>query len=258
MMLRLGVVVDIHPEDNSVDLTMTDDGAHLAGVQVLTVTGGTRSGLVDLPRPAQPEDENAKWDITKRTESDVIAAVAYFDSMRMPVVVGFLYPQINQMLFEEKGRKIDRHESDVYSTTTKDGDHEWYHPSGTYVRVAVNPEHEDLTGKDFDKKWKIDRNTGKAVHVRLTVKNAGNQVASLNIDPEGNITVEHIGNLDIQTGGHATHTAQTITMNAETVTINADVAINGDSLTHNGVNVGDTHRHTGVDAGPDNTGEPVS
>jgi hypothetical protein len=83
-------------------------------------------------------------------------------------------------------------------------------------------------------------------------------VVSLNIDPEGNITVEHIGNLDIQTGGHATYTAQTITMNAETVTINADVAINGDSLTHNEVNVGDMHRHTGVDAGFDNTGESVS
>lgn len=203
MMVRLGVVVAIHPEDNSVDITMTDDGAHLAGVQVLTVTGGTRSGLVDLPRPAQPEDEEAKWDITKRTESDIIAAIAYFDSMRMPVVVGFLYPQINQMLFKEKGRKIDRHESDVYSTLTKDGNQEWYHPSGTYIRVATTPPHEDLTGKDFDGKWKIDRNTDKAVHFQLTVKNAGDQVASVNIDPQGNITIEHIGNLHIHSGGTA-------------------------------------------------------
>ena len=203
MIIRLGVVVDIHPEDNSVDLVMTDDGAHLAGVQVLAPSGGTRSGIVDLPRPAQPEGEDAKWDITQRTESDVIAAVAYFDAMRMPVVIGFLYPQINQMLFAEKGRQIARHESDVYSTTTEDGDYEWRHPGGTYVRVAVNPEHEDLTGKDFDQKWKIDRNTDKKVHVQVTVKNADNQVASINIDPQGNITIEHIGNLHIHSGGTA-------------------------------------------------------
>lgn len=201
MMLRLGRVVAIHPEDNSVDILMTDDGARLAGVQVLASVASTRSGLVDLPIPAQPHDENAKWDIAQATEEDVIAAIAYFDAMRMPVVVGFLYPQINQILFAEKGRKIDRHESDVYSTVTKNGDTEWYHPSGTYIRVGVSPAHEDLTAKDFDKKWQINRNTDKAVHVQLTVKNAGSQVASLNIDPDGNITLENVGNLSIHAGG---------------------------------------------------------
>ncbi|MCW5602585.1 hypothetical protein [Nitrosomonas sp.] len=201
MMLRLGRVVAIHPEDNSVDILMTDDGARLAGVQVLASVASTRSGLVDLPIPAQPHDEDAKWDIAQATEEDVIAAVAYFDAMRMPVVVGFLYPQINQILFAEKGRKIDRHESDVYSTITLDGDTEWYHPSGTYIRVGVSPAHEDLTAKDFDGKWQINRNIDKAVHVQLTVKNAGSQVASLNIDPDGNITLENIGNLSIHAGG---------------------------------------------------------
>ena len=75
MMLRLGRVVAIHPEDNSVDILMTDDGARLAGVQVLASVASTRSGLVDLPIPAQPHDENAKWDIAQATEEDVIAAI---------------------------------------------------------------------------------------------------------------------------------------------------------------------------------------
>lgn len=201
MMIRLGRVVGVHPEDNSVDITMTDDGARLAGVQVLSPTAGTRSGLVDLPVPAQPAGDDAKWNITQITENDVIAAVAYFNAMRMPVVVGFLYPQINQMLFAEKGRKIERHESDVYSTLDSAGNAEWYHPSGTYIRVGVTPAHEDLTAKDFDKKWQINRNTDKAVHLQLTVKNAGSQVASLNIDPSGNITLNHVGNLSIHAGG---------------------------------------------------------
>lgn len=40
-------------------------------------------------------------------------------------------------------------------------------------------------------------------------------------------------------------------------TINGAVSINGDSLTHNGKNVGDTHQHSGVASGSSNTGEPV-
>jgi hypothetical protein len=257
-MLRLGRVVAIHPEDNSVDIVMTDDGARLAGVQVLASSASTRSGLVDLPVPAQPDEGDAKWDITKVTESDVIAAVAYFDAMRMPVVVGFLYPQINQMLFAEEGRKLDRHHSDVYSAIDKDGNVEWFHPSGTYVRMAVSPEHEDLDGKDFDKKWKTDRNTDKRVSFRLAIKNSDGTKATITIDPDGNVSLAHIGNLNIETSGNAAHTAQTITMNADTLMINANVAINSDSMTHNGVDIGRSHRHSGVDAGPDNTGAPVS
>ncbi|HRQ04358.1 MAG TPA: hypothetical protein PK580_00180 [Nitrosomonas halophila] len=257
MTIRLGRVVGIHPEDNSVDVVMTDDGARLVGVQVLSPSASTRSGLVDLPSPTQPKDGDAKWDITKATDNEVIAAIAYFDSMRMPVVIGFLFPQINQMLFSEQGRRINRHESDVHSTVTKEGNYQWTHPNGTYIRIAEDPAYEDLTGKDFDKKWRATRNTDKVVHVYLAIKNAGTKVASVHIDPEGNITLAHAGNLDIKTDGTATHTAQAMTINAGMLTINSDVAINGDNMAHNGVNIGRTHRHSGVESGPDETGAPV-
>src|SRR5690606_3869996 len=69
--------------------------------------------------------------------------------------------------------------------------------------IGTEAEHEDLTGKDFDQKWAIQRNTDKAVHLQVTVKNAGDQKASLNIDPEGNVTVQHVGNLSVETGGDA-------------------------------------------------------
>lgn len=46
-----------------------------------------------------------------------------------------------------------------------------------------------------------------------------------------------------------------VTLNADTV-INGRLAVNGDSLTHNGTNVGDSHTHGGVDAGPSSTGAP--
>lgn len=43
---------------------------------------------------------------------------------------------------------------------------------------------------------------------------------------------------------------------SNTLVVNGNVAINGDSLTHNGTNVGDTHTHGGVRSGPSNTGVP--
>jgi len=52
----------------------------------------------------------------------------------------------------------------------------------------------------------------------------------------GNVTMEVSGNLSLNVSG--------------------DVAINSSALTHNGVNVGATHRHGGVDTGIGNTGTP--
>lgn len=46
--------------------------------------------------------------------------------------------------------------------------------------------------------------------------------------------------------------------NSSSVTINSGgVAVVGGSLTHNGVNVGDSHAHSGIIPGPANTGGPL-
>lgn len=93
MALRRGIVVAVHPADHSVDLVMSDNGARLIGVQVMTSNGSTRSGSVDLPDVIEKTN---KWDVSKPTGQDMIAMV---DTMRgQPVVTGFLYPQVNQML----------------------------------------------------------------------------------------------------------------------------------------------------------------
>lgn len=201
MMLRLGRVVGSHPEDYSVDVVMTDDGAHLAGVQVLSPTASKRGGFNDLPVSPGSSNDSEKWDISRNTGSEVIAAIAFFDSMRMPVVVGFLYPQVNQMLFAEPGRKIDRHESDVYVTIASNGDTEVSHPSGAFVRIAETPGHEDLTGKDFDKKWHIDRNTGKQTYITVENKVSGAHKASITLTPDGHVMVHTTGDVRIVSEG---------------------------------------------------------
>src|SRR3546814_9835326 len=112
---------------------MTDDGSHLAGVQVLGPSASSNTGYNDLPRPATPSSGDP-WDLREATDRDVLAGVAYFGPY--PVVLGFRYPQVCQMLFKDLERRINRHASDVYSTIDADGNMEVYHPSGTYLRIG--------------------------------------------------------------------------------------------------------------------------
>ena len=93
MTLRKGIVVDTHPEDNSIDLVLADTGARLVGVQVMCQSASARTGTADLP--VFPTKKN-KWDVSETTDQDMIALIDYVG--RNPVVVGFLFPQINQVL----------------------------------------------------------------------------------------------------------------------------------------------------------------
>lgn len=199
-MLDIARVVETHPESHAVDLEFMADGRRVAGVQVMSRTAGTDMGLSDLSRP-----ERTGYGAENSAVRDVYAVVGYFG--HTPVVLGFLFPQVAQCLFPDRDRMVYRHASDVYMTIDKDGNTEVYHPSGTFLRIGTTAPHEDLTGKDYDKIWAIRRNTEKAVHVQLSVKNAGSQVASVNIDPGGNVTLSNSGNTSIQTAGNVAVTA---------------------------------------------------
>ncbi len=228
--IRQGIVVDTHPEDHSVDLVMLDDGSRMIGVQIMSPNGSTRSGATNMPHAPQKKD---KWDISKRTGQDQIALVAFM--RHNPVVIGYLFPQVSQMTFQDKDRMVDRHASDVYTTLDKDGNYELYHPSGAMIRISENPEHEDLTGKNFDKNFKLDRNTGKQVHIR--VSSGGTYV---DIDPSGKVTVKAPTEVILDT--------PMVTVTGSMV-VAGDVTASGISLVH--------HVHSDVVNGPDNTGEPV-
>lgn len=219
---RQGVVVATHPEDNSVDLVMVDDGARLVGVQVQTSSGSTRSGTVNLP--AVPEKKN-KWDITERTDQEMIALVDYVG--RQPVVTGFLYPQINQMLQKDPKMLYSRHQSDVEYLIDGDGNIQLNHPGGAYIRIGETPDKVDTAGKNADGNSKIDRNTGRKVDIRVSL--AGNAV-KLTMTKDGKVTLEMDSDLGIQVGGKADITVQgdtsvtsagAATVKAPTVTLDA-------------------------------------
>lgn len=239
-MLSLARVVNIHPESHAVDLVFMDDGRRIAGVQVMAGSAGSNFGCSDLAVP-----DATGYEAENTGTRDIYAVVSWI--REIPLVLGFLFPQVAQCLFADKERMVYRHASDVYTTIDKDGNTEVYHPSGTFLRIGTTAAHEDLTGKDYDGAWKIARNTGKAVHVQLTVKNAGAQKASLNIDPSGNVTLSHVGNLSTTTGGNLSasvggtstvNSGGNMSLTAPTITLNGNVVLNGPLTQGKGSNGG--------------------
>lgn len=204
MSLRQGVVVDTHPEDNSVDLVMLDDGSRLVGVQLSAPSASTRSGRVDLPQVPAKTD---KWDITQKTGQDQIAIVGFVN--KNPVVLGFLLPQINQMTFADKAFAFYRHQSDVYSWINAKGEAQLVHPNGSYLRFGKHLDFVDISGTNFDKNLKFDRNTQEklgfhavipgAIDIQLTADGSLSiKVANLSLETNVNITG------DLAVGGNIT------------------------------------------------------
>lgn len=187
-MLDLARVVDIHPESHSVDIVMMQDGRRMTGVQVMTGMAGTNVGSNDLPSPSE-----LGFDAKTTHNRDIYAVVSFVGAA--PIVLGFLFPQVAQCLFKDRDRMVYRHASDVYVTVDGAGNTEVAHPSGAFLRIGKTPAHEDLTGKDYDKIWKITKNKTHDVHIH--VEQAGG-VASANIDPTGNITVLSNANITVK------------------------------------------------------------
>lgn len=179
-MLRRGIVVETHPEDYSVDLVMTDDGSRVTGAQLINSNANSDSGDNSMPL-VKPASAGQKWDINAQSKK-IIAIVGYLGNN--PVVIGFMYPQVNQILFKD-GRWIRKTDSDFYETVSATADMEMVHPSGWYLRVGESPDHEDLTGKNFDGNFSNKKNSDREVFFRLYMPN-GNAI--LTIAPDGSGT----------------------------------------------------------------------
>ena len=165
-------VTRIHPESHSCDVTLMATMRPLAGVHILSGMNGTDFGYNNRVDPAFQDLDIYKQ---KNTEvRDCYGIVVFLDD-KTPVIIGFNYPEISQMLFDRHNFKIDRHGSDVYETINGEADAELYHPSGSYVRFAQTLDHEDLTHKDYDKLWEIDNNTDKVPGYKVIIKHRDKQ-----------------------------------------------------------------------------------
>jgi len=197
MDLDIGRVVAIHPEDYSVDIVMIKNGQRYPGIQVMGWTASSNSGANDLPDPGLPPSGD-QWSLTEAFPREIRAVVAVAGGQM--IVMGFLYPQICEMLFKDHDRRVNRHASDVYSTIDSKANMELAHPSGFYMRVGTSSAHEDLTGKDVDGKWKIAKNTAANVHFHLQM---GGNTMSLNVAPNGDVQMDTQGKLLVNVEGTA-------------------------------------------------------
>jgi hypothetical protein len=282
--LMLGRVVAAYPQSNTVDIVL-QSSARLAGVPVLLSSISGQTGAIDLPDIGLPQDDS-RWDLSKKPAIEVMAVVGVMG--RSPICIGFILPATNQLGFDRPNFKVNRHASDVYSTIDDEGNIELAHPSGTFIRIATNAAHEDLSGQDHNSRWLIGRNTDRAVHLRISIANAGTEVASLNVTPEGhvsvqadgNVSVNATGNVNIVAGGSALVdadgdadvVAENVNVTADLITLNGDTELNGNLTVDGNIeSTGDvaadgdvtaaaisltTHVHPGVMAGPSLTGGP--
>lgn len=232
--MQKGIVVATHPGDHSVDVLLSD-GRRLVGVQVMTPNGSARTGTFDMPAvPARAD----KWDISKPNGQDQIAIVEFVGGV--PLVVGFLFPQISQMTFNDAKMRVSRHQSDVMSVIDGDGNMQISHPSGAFIRLGETADAMDLAAKNTDASLAADRNTGRKLFMRVVVPGA----FDLKITPDGQLTLS-------LTQGAVIDAPDGITLNTPLVSVpNGDVVASGVSLV--------SHVHTGVEPGPANTGPPAS
>jgi len=257
MNLRRAIIVEVHPQDHSVDLVMLDDGTRHIGVPVQTQNGSARSGTTDLPEV--PKSDN-KWDITKRNGQDMEANVAFVG--RSPVVIGFTFPQVNQMLLKDPKAYRYRHQSDVEQLIDGDGNIQVTHPSGTYIRIGESTAVDTLAGKYADTS-STDRNQSKQVNIHIGM--AGG-VLELTMSPTGAVSLRCNQGVSIEAGQASTFKAPSITLDAATTHLTGALSVDGattltgatsvQAIASRGHDISSTHVHTNVLGGPSLSGPP--
>lgn len=163
MELKLAKVVKVHPQHRSVDLVFLSGGVQLSGVPVMTHNGTSSSGSFDLPSPVVDEDK--PWDTSLLGKRDMVAVVG--SAGDYPIVLGFLMPQISEMMFEEENLRVDRHVSDVYTVHDAQGNVTLNHPSGSHVFIGPDSPRR-VDGMDYDKQSKqIEGRAGGKFELRM-------------------------------------------------------------------------------------------
>ena len=175
--LDIGRVVRVWPESHSVDVMLLAGGL-LEKVQLMSGFAGVGFGNSGLPALAETKSPLPEGD-----DAPMWAIVGYLGHVTRPVCLGFLYPEVTQMLFSERGLHISRHESGIYNLLDTAGNYELAFPDGTFLKVGYSAEKRDLEGKDFDGKWHIPA----ADPVQVTLAHSSG--AKVVISPTGEITL---------------------------------------------------------------------
>lgn len=186
--IRFAKIVKAHPSSNSHDVVMLDDGSRFPGVQSIATHASNNAGTINMHRPDQDEADDWSPKMASdedQTKRDVIAVVAMVGVT--PVIIGHIYPPVSQLNFpdtdEFKNLQLDRHASDLVQSTDDAANYNIKHPSASYISMSQTGAPPDFTGKDYDKVWKITRNTASQAMIVINTEKA-----RITIIPSGTIT----------------------------------------------------------------------
>lgn len=148
-------------------------------------------GLHWLPSITPTEGENPRVLDGMTNQVDAVAVIDFIggDALR-PICLGFVSSGPNEFSFGERGTKIERHASGIYSRTTLSGIHEVSFPDGTYFKVGPEsdgPELNDLSGQNTrhadTRPWSIEADDPRIV----TMSHATG--TKMTIMPDGSLEV---------------------------------------------------------------------
>lgn len=216
MSLFIAKVVDVHPEGNTIDVTFAADGRWVPAIPVIGSALSGNTGLVDLPVPDLTTsrtypDKHKSENTDKR---DILAIIGDVDGVF--VCLGFISPPVCEMNFPKEigeERRIDRHASDVYAWTDKDGNTQSCHPNGSYATLGESASKLDLTEKDYDKKWRIKRNLNRVIQFFFMLVNGSQTKFTAWVKPDGSTEIYAAGPITITSDVHIQLTAPRIDLN---------------------------------------------
>lgn len=180
--MRRAIVVAVHPERRSADIVYADTAMPVAEVQFAgwVASDGGHWHIPSVPKPATLQASASPSDTGRK----LIALVDHVDGR--PVIIGFLQTAAGQMAFTQQDREVHRHSSGAYSTIAPDGSMEFYHPSGSYIRMGAGA-HEPLAPISANQKWQEVTTAAVPTVTIATPK------CTITVDPDGNVSINAQG-----------------------------------------------------------------
>jgi len=156
------------------------------------------------------------------TSPDSIYCLAtYINSYYQPVILGFLFPKETALSIPDYGMYLFRHESDVIQMIRGDGTVQFYHPSGSIIKIGSSDTDEISalepaktisnyiqSSSDYNAKrqtslyikWHAGQNVIIDSTGNVTLKTR-DDAATITITPEGQITMQSTQSISASTDG---------------------------------------------------------
>lgn len=189
----LSQVLTVHPEDHAVSVILpalsglrstpfiADEVSGAVGLKarVLQQRAGPWFGHVDLPRVGD-------WGL-------VVFPHGTHDYV---VWLGCLYQDFNHLGTGPAKERTDTHDSGVWSRIDEQGQTEWVHPSGTYLRVGTGTDiTKDATTNSERTRYERHGRTKRKVAYPIPLRSSPTMFIkhtsglTVEVDPDGNITI---------------------------------------------------------------------